>query len=88
MKNPVQLTKAINPVRNSISRPLLRRGLPRKQQLPRTQAMWIIRGFLLIPLALALLWYSCGAAVLPCSILGVNDTTLVVGARENLKTAL
>ena len=34
----------------------LRRGLPRKQQLPRTQAMWIIRGFLLIPLALA--WFA------------------------------
>src|SRR6266487_2823960 len=40
-------------LRNSISRPPLRRGLPRKQQLLRTQAMWIIRGFLLIPLALA-----------------------------------
>jgi hypothetical protein len=40
--------------RNSISRPPLRRGLPRKQQLPRIQAMWIIRGFLLIPLVLAL----------------------------------
>src|SRR5207249_626255 len=40
-------------LRNSISRPLLRRGLPRKQQLPRIQAMRIIRGFLLIPLALA-----------------------------------
>src|SRR5204862_251756 len=37
----------------SINRSPLRRGLPRKQQLPRTQAMWIIRGFLLIPLALA-----------------------------------
>jgi hypothetical protein len=40
-------------IRNSISRPPLRRGLPRKQQRPRTQARWIIRGFLLIPLALA-----------------------------------
>src|SRR5258705_6651588 len=40
-------------LRNSISRSPLERGLPRKQQLPRTQAMWIIRGFLLIPLALA-----------------------------------
>src|SRR5207245_330682 len=39
---------------NSNSRSPLRRGSPRKQQLPRTQAMWIIRGFLLIPLALAL----------------------------------
>jgi uncharacterized coiled-coil protein SlyX len=45
-------------VRTSISRPPLRRGLPRKQQLPRTQAMWIIRGFLLIPLALAWLALS------------------------------
>jgi hypothetical protein len=41
-------------IRNSINRPPLRRSLPRKQQLPRTQqAMWIIRGFLLIALALA-----------------------------------
>jgi uncharacterized coiled-coil protein SlyX len=47
------LTKAIAPVRDSISWPPLRRGLPRKQQLPRIRAMWIIRGFLLIPLALA-----------------------------------
>src|SRR2546428_3790346 len=38
----------------------LRRGLPRKQQLPRTQAMWIIRGFLLIPLALA--WFALSPA--------------------------
>jgi hypothetical protein len=45
-------------IRNSISRPPLRRGLPRKQQLPRTQAMWIIRGFLLIPLTLALAWLA------------------------------
>src|SRR5437870_4139158 len=45
-------------IRNSISRPPLRHGLPRKQQLPRTQAMWIIRGFLLIPLALALAWLA------------------------------
>src|SRR5207237_2966909 len=29
-----------------------RSGLPRKQRLPRAQAMWIIRGFLLLPLAL------------------------------------
>jgi hypothetical protein len=45
-------------IRNSISRSPLRRGLPRKQQLPRTQAMWIIRGFLLIPLALTLAWFA------------------------------
>ena len=38
--------------RNSIGRSPLRLGLPRKQQLPRTQAMWIIRGFLFIALAL------------------------------------
>ena len=49
-------------IRNSISRPPLRRGLPRKQQLPRTQAMWIIRGFLLIPLALALAWFALSPA--------------------------
>src|SRR4029453_7383880 len=47
-------------LRNSISRSRLRRGLPRKQQLPRTQAMWIIRG-LLIPLALALFALSLTA---------------------------
>jgi uncharacterized coiled-coil protein SlyX len=45
-------------IRNSISSPALRRGLPRKQQLPRTKAMWIIRGFPLIPLALALAWFA------------------------------
>ena len=45
-------------IRSSISRPPLRRGLPRKQQLPRTQSTWIIRGFLLIPLALALAWLA------------------------------
>src|SRR6266700_1487074 len=39
-------------LRNSINLSPLRLGLPRTQQLPRTQAMWIIRGFLLIPLAL------------------------------------
>jgi hypothetical protein len=47
---------------NSISRPPLRRGLPRKQQLTRTQAMWIIRGFLFIPLALALAWLALAPA--------------------------
>jgi hypothetical protein len=47
------LTKAIAPARNSLDRSPLRRGLPREQQLPRTQTLWIIRGFLLIPLALA-----------------------------------
>src|ERR1700675_4844208 len=45
-------------LRNSISRPPLRRGLPRKRQLPRTQAMWIIRGFLFIPLVLAVAWLA------------------------------
>jgi hypothetical protein len=46
MKNPVQLTKAINPVRDSPYRSPLRRGLPR------VQPIWIIRGFLLITLVL------------------------------------
>jgi hypothetical protein len=53
-------------IRNSISQSPFRRGLPRKQQLPRTQAMWIIRGFLLVPLALA--WFALSPtarAVLP-----------------------
>jgi hypothetical protein len=45
-------------IRNSTSSPRLRLGLPRTQQLPRTQAMWIIRGFLLIPLALGWLALS------------------------------
>jgi hypothetical protein len=45
-------------IRNLISRPPSRRGLPRKQQLPRTQTTWIIRGFLLLPLALALAWFA------------------------------
>jgi trimeric autotransporter adhesin len=49
-------------INNSISRPPLRRGLPRKQPRklsgPRTQARWIIRGYLLTPLALALAWFA------------------------------
>jgi hypothetical protein len=49
-------------IRKSISRPPVRRGLPRKQQLPRTQARWIIRGFLLIPLAFALAWLALSPA--------------------------
>src|SRR5712691_9931890 len=55
-------------LRNSIDRSPLRRGLPRKQQLSRTQPMWIIRGFLLIPLALALACFAlapAARAVLP-----------------------
>jgi uncharacterized coiled-coil protein SlyX len=51
-------------IRNSLSRPPLRCGLPRKQQLPRTQAMWIIRGFLLIPLALA--WLALSPTAQAC----------------------
>jgi hypothetical protein len=47
--------KTLN-LRNSIGRSPLRLGLPRKQPRkrsgPRTQAMWIIRGFLLIALVL------------------------------------
>src|SRR5712691_4794337 len=58
MSHSIQFTKTIPAVRNSISRPPLRRGLPRTQQLPRTQAMWIIRGFLFLPLALAWLALS------------------------------
>jgi hypothetical protein len=41
-------------VTNSLSRPPLRRCLPRKQQLTRAQPIRIIRGFGLIPLALVL----------------------------------
>src|SRR5713101_5926400 len=47
---------------SSMSRSPLRRGLPRKQQLPRTQAVWIIRGFLLIGLAIALAWFALSPA--------------------------
>jgi hypothetical protein len=43
-------------IRNSISQPPLRRGLLGKQQLPRTQTTWIMRSFLLMPLALA--WFA------------------------------
>jgi hypothetical protein len=50
---PNKMTTQSMFIRNSISRPPLRRGLPRKQQLPRTQAMWIIRDFLFTALALA-----------------------------------
>src|SRR2546422_9854959 len=60
MKQPIQLTNPIPSVITSLSRSPLRRGLPRKQQLPRTQAMWIIRGFLLVPLALA--WFALSPA--------------------------
>src|SRR6266567_232351 len=52
-KQNINLKTTALHLRNSIDRSPLRLGLPRKQQLPRTQAMWIIRGFLLIPLALA-----------------------------------
>ena len=48
-------------LRNSMNRTPLRRGLPRQQQ-PRTQAMWVIRDFLLIPLALALAWLALSPA--------------------------
>jgi hypothetical protein len=50
MHQPIQC----NTIPNSIGRRLpVRRGLPHKERLPRTQAMWIIRGLLLIPLLLA-----------------------------------
>jgi hypothetical protein len=60
MKTKYMTTQSI---RNSINGPPLRRDLPRKQQLPRTQAMWIIRGILLIPLALALAWLALAPTV-------------------------
>src|SRR5437667_3057749 len=60
MSHTIQFTRTIpSPfVRRSINRPPFRRGLPRKQQLPRTQAMWIMRGVLLIPLALAIACFA------------------------------
>ena len=39
-------------LRNLMNRSHLRRSLPRKEQLPRAQAMWIVRGLLLLMLAL------------------------------------
>jgi hypothetical protein len=66
-------------IRNSISRPLLRRGLPRKQQLPRTQAMWIIRGFLLIPLALALAWLALASTAQAVCRQGCDPTNTFLG---------
>jgi hypothetical protein len=56
MNDLIQLTNPIPSVITSLSRPLLRRGLPRKQQLPRTPATWIIRGFVFIAFALA--WFE------------------------------
>src|SRR5437588_8604995 len=54
MYQPIQLQNATTPsVKNSISRSPSWRGLPRKQQLPRAKAMWIIRGLCLIAFALA-----------------------------------
>src|SRR5438093_672263 len=59
MYNPIQLTNTTPTVRTSKSRPCLRRGLPRKQPLPRIQAISITRGLLLIPLAVA--WFALPA---------------------------
>src|SRR2546430_4116241 len=53
-----QLANRSQLVRNSIKRSAWRRGLPRKQQLPPTQAMWIIRGFHLSALALVVAWLA------------------------------
>src|SRR6266704_3054591 len=49
-------------IRNSANRWSLRCGLPRKQQLPRTQAVLTIRGLLLIPPVLALAWLALSPA--------------------------
>jgi hypothetical protein len=73
MKNPVHLTKAINPVRDSRYRSPLRRGLPR------VHPIWIIRGFLLIPLALACLALSRTAE----AALDPSDTAYGTGALSN-----
>src|SRR5207247_898635 len=48
-------------LRNLMNRSHLRRSLPRKQQLPRAQAMWIVRGLLLLMLALACFAFSPAA---------------------------
>jgi outer membrane protein assembly factor BamB len=54
MHQSIPLTITIPSPGTSVDRSPLRRGLPRKQQLLRIQAMWIMRGFLLTPLALAI----------------------------------
>jgi hypothetical protein len=53
MYQHIQQTNKILFASTSLTRSRWRRGLPRKEQLLRTQAMWIMRGFFLIPFALA-----------------------------------
>src|SRR5437879_5439956 len=53
-----QLTKRSQLVRNSINCSAWRRGLPRKHQLPRIQAMWIICSCHLTALALVVGWLA------------------------------
>src|SRR6476659_5931963 len=65
----IQLTNPIPAVRNSTSRPPLRRGLLRKQQLLCTQPMGIMPGFLLIVLAVGLAWLSLS----PGSLFATTD---------------
>jgi hypothetical protein len=77
-------------IRTSSSRSLLRRGLPRKQQRLCAQAMWIIRGFLLLPLALALFAVSPTArAVTPAPDGGYPNQNTAEGddALFNLDTS-
>ena len=85
MYQPIQLTTTIPSIRNSLNRSPLRRGLPRKQQLPRTQAMWIIRGFLLIALALA--WFALSPTTRAADgDLGNGNTAEGAGALVSLAT--
>jgi len=69
MHQSIQLNKPTHLcLNNSLDRSPWWRGLPRKQQLPRTQAMWIIRGLIFIGLALALVCFalsSTARALLP-----------------------
>src|SRR5437667_3705954 len=79
-KQNISLKTTALSIRNSISYPPLRLGLPRKQQLPRAQAMWIIRGFLLIPLVLGCFALSPAAlAVTPARDGGYSNQNTAEG---------
>ena len=67
-------------LRNLMNRSNLRHGLPRREQLPRAQAMWIIRGFLLIPLVLGCFALSPAAlAVTPARDGGYSNQNTAEG---------
>ena len=74
-------------IRNSTNRWSLRCGLPRKQQLPRTQAVLTIRGLLLIPSVLALAWLALSPAAQAVCREGCdtdNNDTFLGGAGDDV----